>query len=194
MSKRGRKTKGQSGKSVKKTKTVVPETHLLFPVPKDIVEKLIGLYSSTPAANCGSCEDHYLTEMADCVGCGRGNYICRNCSGYKKEEHVCACCKGYLCRVCREDKTRCDVYTVEGESRKKCHNDVMYCRGCKEKLRKCIHCDTHLQLCHSRWSFRESHFLSTTEYNSWMDSHENACVEDNVYHPTVEKIVTIKKI
>lgn len=174
-----------------------PPDRILFPVPKDIVEKLIEICAATPEPKCGCCTSHTLKKTLECVGCNRVNYICSTCDGYTVKDYACACCTGYLCENCLKGEggsSYCDVFTVENDKESKCHNRVRYCKGCKEKLRQCEHCDERIYLCRPKWHHIPAHFINIADYELWMNSHEIECGAGRTYRPKVERKVTLTKL
>ena len=165
----------------------------MFPVPKDIVEKLITIISETPKACCDSCNSHHLTNIVRCVECGLANYICNSCTNFFVKDALCPCCKGYWCRECRErledeeDKklNHCDVRMyIDEVNISTCWDNVSYCSKCLKLLRGCRHCGIVLNLCCSTTG---DHFVNMANYEDWMERYENACSDGRKYQLTLKK-------
>lgn len=175
----------------------------MFPVPKDIVEKLITIYSETPTPCCDNCEKHNLTNITKCVECGRVHYTCDSCTGYFVKDCLCPCCEGYWCRVCREQlkndiedefKTgiRCDIFIKHSETNcDRCWGDAMYCHKCSELLRGCQYCGVILKLCRKT---NINHFVNIENYEDWLIRHEKACQHKQEYRLTLKKTKMMTKI
>ena len=75
---------------------------VMFPVPKDLVEQFIRVYSSY--RDCGGCDSPNQKEFT-CVVCEKEWSFCKKCDnnlgGYEGPDiEICDNCEGWICKEC----------------------------------------------------------------------------------------------
>ena len=122
---------------------------ILFPVPKDIVEQLINVYSKqVMPKECGVCDKPYWEWTPfRCSLCDKQYDFCQSEHNFASHSHpYCDECEALVCKYCMKSQPLKQV-----ECQLKCkmnHNWVYDCNRChSDNSNLCMKCFTKLQTC-----------------------------------------------
>ena len=100
----------------------------MFPVPTDVVLKLIEVYSKN---ECARCDETY--KVYKCQTCETHDTVCSNC--YK--QFKCYQCEDYTCMYCYDYTTQCINECEDLDDKRNCRNcaltNKLRCDSCHKK-------------------------------------------------------------